>query len=104
MKRVPQTTALRQRNIDDMTVRNLSPSTRASYVYLVARFAKHFGRSPEFLGPEEIRRYQLHLIHERKISWSYFNQTVCALRFLYQLESGVKTAIDSVRASQVGRS
>ena len=47
-----------------------------------AGFAQHFDRSPEQLGSEDIRGYQLHLIPQ-KASWSRFNQMVCALRFLY---------------------
>jgi integrase/recombinase XerD len=73
---------LRQRFIDDLRLRNLSPRTIEIYVRCVARFAKHFGRSPEMLGAEEIRAYQLHLLQE-KASWTRFNQTVSALRFLY---------------------
>jgi site-specific recombinase XerD len=49
----------------------------------VARFARHFGRSPEQLTAEHVRQYQLHLLHERQVSWSSFNQCVSALRFLY---------------------
>lgn len=75
-------TPLRQRFIEDMRLRNYSPRTIQTYVRCVARFAKHFGRSPELLGSEEIRSYQLHLINQ-KASWTAFNQTVCALRFLY---------------------
>ena len=51
-------TALRQRMIEDMKVRNFSPRTQQIYVDRVAKFAKHFGKSPELLGPEEIRTYQ----------------------------------------------
>jgi site-specific recombinase XerD len=51
----------------------------------VVRFSKHFGRSPAHLGPEELRAYQLHLLHQRHASWSVFNQAVCALRFLYRV-------------------
>jgi site-specific recombinase XerD len=50
----------------------------------VACFAKHFGRSPDQLGPEEVRQYQVHLVQEKKASWTSFNQAVCALRFLYR--------------------
>ena len=75
-------TPLRQRFVDDLRVRNRSPRTIETYVGVVAQFARHFGRSPELLGPEEVRTYQLHLI-ERRVSWSKLNQTVCALRFLY---------------------
>lgn len=75
-------TPLRQRFVDDLRLRNYSPRTIEIYVAHVARFAKHFGRSPELLGPDEMRAFQLHLL-ERKVSWSQFNQTVCALRFFY---------------------
>ena len=75
-------TPLRQRLVEDLRLRNYSPRTIEIYVAHVARFAKHFGRSPDLLGPEEMRAFQLHLL-ERKVSWSQFNQTVCALRFFY---------------------
>jgi site-specific recombinase XerD len=85
MKPVRQTTPLRQRMTEDMTVRNLSPRTIETYTDRVAKFAKHFGKSPEQLGPEEIRTYQLYLVNERRVSWPVLNQTVCALRFLYRV-------------------
>ena len=75
-------TPLRQRFIDDLRLRNYSPRTIETYVSQIVAFAKHFGRSPELLGPEEVRIFQLHLL-ERHMSWSTFNQAVCALRFLY---------------------
>jgi integrase/recombinase XerD len=75
-------TPLRQRFIDDLRLRNYSPRTVEAYVAGVVRFARHFGRSPDLLGPDEVRAFQLHLL-ERRASWSLFNQTVCALRFLY---------------------
>jgi integrase/recombinase XerD len=76
-------TPLRQRFLDDLRLRNYSPRTLECYAQHVARFARHFGRSPEHLGLEEIRTYQLHLVQEKHASWSVFNQAVCALRFLY---------------------
>ncbi len=76
-------TPLRRRMIEDLRIRNRSPRTIDTYVRLVARFAKYYGRSPDKLGAEDIRAYQVHLL-ERKTSWSLFNQTVCALRFLYR--------------------
>ena len=76
-------TPLRRRMIDDMQLRNFAPGTITVYVNSVARFAQHFGKSPEFLGPEDVRAYLLHLIQERRVSWSYYNQNLQALRFLY---------------------
>ena len=76
-------TLLRQRMLEDLRVRNYSPRTQQRYIECVASFAKHFGRSPDQLGPKEIRSYQVHLVDKKKCSWTVLNQTVCALRFLY---------------------
>jgi site-specific recombinase XerD len=70
--------------IEDLRIRNYSPHTIEIYIRLVARFAKHFGCSPDRLGPEHVRQYQL-LLLENKTSWSLFNQTVGALRFFYRV-------------------
>ena len=80
-------TPLRQRFVDDLRLRNYSPRTIEAYVAGVARLAKHFGRSPDQLGTEEVRAFQLHLVGLR-VSWSLFNQTVCALRFFYGVTLG----------------
>jgi site-specific recombinase XerD len=80
-------TPLRQRLIDDLRLRNYSPRTIEAYVAGVARFARHFGQSPEQLGREHLRAFQLHLL-ERHTSWSQFNQIVCALRFCYAVTLG----------------
>jgi integrase/recombinase XerD len=75
-------TALRQRMLEDLQVRNYAPTTIAAYIRSVAEFAKHFGKSPELLGAEHIREYQLHLIKEKGVSLSVYIQAVCGLRFL----------------------
>ncbi len=86
-------TTLRQRMIEDMKVRNLSPRTQKTYLERVAQFAKHFSKSPELLGPEEIRAYQVYLINQKKASWSVLDQNVYALRFLYRVTLGKEWAI-----------
>ena len=57
---------LRQRMIDDMIVRNFAPNTMNLYLKQVSYFAQYFGRSPQQLGAEEIRNYQIYLAKERK--------------------------------------
>jgi integrase/recombinase XerD len=89
-------TPLRLRMIDDMTIRNLAPGTIEAYVQAVAAFAKHFGKSPDILGPEEVRAYQIHLVKGRKVSWSFFNRAVCALKFLYGTSLGQTWAFDKI--------
>ena len=78
-------TPLRQRMLEDMRVRNLSPNTQRAYLESVARFARHFGRSPGALGPDDIRTYQVYLIDERQLAPSSLGIAVCALRFLYKV-------------------
>lgn len=89
-------TPLRQRMIEDMRVRNLSIKTQKAYVTQVARFAKYFGQSPEKLGSEHIHTYLVHLIEEKKVGWSLYNQTVCGLRFLYGVTLGQDWALKEI--------
>lgn len=76
-------TPLRQRMLEDMQVRNLSPLTQRAYLEHVSRFARHFGRSPAALGPEDIRAYQIYLTNDRQLAPASIVITVAALRFLY---------------------
>lgn len=78
-------TPLRQRMLEDMRIRNLSPNTQRNYLDQVAKFAQFFGKSPDLLGPEEIRTYQVYLVQEKQVAWSVLNQAVCALRFFYHI-------------------
>jgi integrase/recombinase XerD len=80
-------TPLRQRLIDDLRLRNYSPRTIDAYVAGVARLARHFNRSPDQLGPEHVRAFQLHLLG-RGVSWSLFNQVACGLRFFFAVTLG----------------
>lgn len=75
-------TPLRLRMQQDLQIRNYSPRTIQAYVAGVAKLARYYGRSPDTVSGEEIRAFQLHLMSQH-VSWSQFNQTVCALRFFY---------------------
>ena len=78
-------TLLRQRMTEDMQVRNLALNTQLSYVQQVALFARHFNKSPEELGPEDIRSYQVYLTNEKKLAPGSVLIAVSALRFLYKV-------------------
>lgn len=87
-RNIPKTvTPLRQRMIEDMAVRNLSPSTQASYITAVKWFSLHHRRSPADLGVEDVRAYQVHLV-ERRIAWASLNQIVSVLQFFYGVTLG----------------
>ena len=78
-------TPLRRRMTEDMQVRNFSPHTQNSYVQQVSLFARHFSKSPEIMGREEIRSYQVYLTNEKKLAPSSILIAVSALRFLYKV-------------------
>lgn len=78
---------LRRRMIEDMTIRNLSPTTQRSYIHAIEGYGRYFGRSPDRLGFEDVRAYQVHLAG-KGIAWATLNQIVCALRFLYGVTLG----------------
>jgi integrase/recombinase XerD len=89
-------TALRQRMTEDMQVRNLALNTQTSNVQQVSLFARHFNKSPEELGPEEIRAYQLYLTNEKKLAPGSVLIAVAALRFLYKVSLKREWPFDEV--------
>jgi hypothetical protein len=78
-------TPLRQRMIEDMRIRNLARLTQTAYVEHVLRFACYFGKSPEQLGPGEIRSWLIHLTQDKRQAANSIGVTVAALRFLYSV-------------------
>ena len=78
-------TPLRQRMLEDMGIRNLAENTQLSYLQQVSLFARHFHRSPEELGPEQVRTYQVHLMKTRKLTPETVSIATAALRFLYKV-------------------
>jgi integrase/recombinase XerD len=78
-------TPLRRRMIEDMEIRNFAHNTQLSYLQQVSSFAKYFQRSPELLGPDDIRAYQVHVTSERKLAPGSLSIIASALRFLYKV-------------------
>ena len=76
-------TPLRQRMIEDMQLRNLARHTQRAYLQQISLLARHFDKSPEMLGPADIRAYQLYLSQEKRLSASSMLVAVAAIRFLY---------------------
>ena len=89
-------TPLRQRMLEDLQIRNYSPTTIRIYLQAIAVFSKHFGKPPDQLGAEHIRLYQLFLIKEKKVALPTFIQVVCALRFFYTHTLNRKVAIERI--------
>jgi site-specific recombinase XerD len=78
-------TSLRQHMTEDMQVRNLALNTQTSYLQQVSLFARHFNKSPELLGPEDIRAYQIYLTNKRTWAPGSVLIAAAALRFLYKV-------------------
>lgn len=93
---------LRERMVEDLRIRNYSPRTVQCYVSMVARFTKQFGKPPAQLGAEEIRKFQVQLI-EKKVSWTLFNQAVCALRFFYKVTLPRDFAVEHIPFAKTKR-
>ncbi len=89
-------TALRQRMLEDLRIRNYAPTTVECYIRSVAEFAQHFNKPPDQLGPEEIRSWQLFLLKEKRVKLSTYIQAVCALRFFYRNTLNRKIEIDRI--------
>jgi integrase/recombinase XerD len=76
-------THLRKMMLEELQRRNYAQNTVRTYIKIIERFARHFGRSPERLGPTQIREYQVHLFRDCHLSPGTVQQHVAALRFLY---------------------
>jgi integrase/recombinase XerD len=76
-------THLHQLMLEELQRRNYSQTTVTSYIKTVTDFAKYFHRSPDRLGPDEIRTYQLHLLQECKQGARTVRNHIAALRFFF---------------------
>lgn len=89
-------TPLRKRMLEELQLRNFSPSTTRGYILAVKQFAQYFGQSPEKLGAEEVRRFQLYMLKERKLSSGTVQIRMAALRFLYKKHSSVAISTSTI--------
>ena len=83
-----QPTELRRQMIESMQLHGLAPSTQDTYVKCVRNLAQYYRRSPDELGEPEIRRFFLHLLHERKLAEGSFRTYRFAVRFLFEITLG----------------
>jgi integrase/recombinase XerD len=90
-----QISPLRQRMLDDMAMRNMSPNTQKVYTYAVSNFARYHRQSPDKLGIEHVRDYRLHLL-ARGLKARSVNPIVGALRFFYGTTLGNKPLAEQI--------
>ena len=77
-------TELRRRMLEDLQLAGFAPKTQKSYVYAVQRLARNYNRSPALLTEEEIRRFFLYMINDRKSAKSTVTIYLCGIKFFYE--------------------
>ena len=82
-------TQLRQRMINDMTVRGFTENTKRSYINSVSRLALHYGRSPDRISAREVQDYLIFLREERGLTWKSCNCARHGIRFFYRITLGL---------------
>ena len=93
---------LRQRMIEDMTMRQLAPKTQASYICAVKKLADYLGHSPHSATAEDLRQFQLHLT-DTGTSRITINTTITALRFFFETTVGDKHVVGKLKTVPVPR-
>ena len=96
-------TQLRKLMLEELQRRNYSKTTVNAYVRMVEAFARHFHRSPDQLGPEEIRAYQVYLLTERKMGAHTVGHHTAALRFFFCKTLKRNYPIEEVPYPKAGR-
>ncbi len=91
---------LRRRMIEDMRLRNFTAGTQKTYARSVANYARYHGQSPDRLGYDDVRDYQLHLV-ARGLKASTISQIMCALRFFYGVTMGLRDASEQIPLPRV---
>ncbi|MCP4766411.1 MAG: tyrosine-type recombinase/integrase, partial [Gammaproteobacteria bacterium] len=93
---------LRQRMIEDMTMRKLAAKTQASYICAVKKLADYLGHSPHTATAEDLRQFQLHLT-DTGTSRITINTTITALRFFFEVTVGDKNVVGKLKTVPVPR-
>lgn len=88
---------LRQRMLDDMTMRKLNPNTQAGYLRAVKNFVRFFGQSPDAASAEDLRLFQLQMV-EQGISSTTLNATITGLKFFFGVTLDRSSALKKMSA------
>ena len=82
-------TPLRQRMLNDTTVRGLAENTKKSYLSSVTGLARHYRRSPDQVSAQEVQDYLIHLHEQRELAWQSCNCVRHGIRFFYRITLGL---------------
>jgi site-specific recombinase XerD len=93
----------RDRMERDMEIRGYAPGTRRVYLGTIQDFVRFLGRTPESATPEDVHRYQQHLVRERRLCWNTFNTMTAVLRFFFKVTLRKKWDDDVFPRHRAGR-
>lgn len=91
---------LRQRMVDDMTLRKLEPKTQQGYLRTVKKLARFLGRSPDTANADDLRAFQLHLVSSGT-SGTTINATIVGLRFFFEVTLGRRETMNKMSSVAV---
>ena len=93
----------RQRMIEDMKLRGLAPRTQDRYLHAIKALAEHYGRQPDKITEEQVRKYLLYLIGPKGYAKSTFNIDLCAIKFLYRRTLGRDWSLLHLKSSKTDK-
>src|SRR3954447_19187589 len=70
--------------LEELQRRNYNIDTIRGYIHAVKEFAEYFGKSPELMGADEVREFQLHMLQDKKLALGTIALRMGALRFLHR--------------------
>jgi len=79
-----------------MVIRNYATVTISTYVAVLKKYLSQLEKPIDLVTPEDIHQWQYYLVHTEKVSWSHFNQMVCALRFYFQKVRSVEWPVNHI--------
>ena len=91
---------------EEMEIRGFSPKAITIYINHIINLAAFSGKPPHKLSLEDIHKFQVFLVHEKQVSWSAFNQSVCAIRFfltMLSVMSGLSSIFHSKKSIKLSR-
>jgi integrase/recombinase XerD len=88
---------LREKMLEDLQLRGITPRTQKKYIREVRDLANYFKKSPEELGEEEVKKYLVHLLEDRKLSTGTYKNYVAGIKFLYKTTLNREEVVEKIK-------
>jgi len=88
---------LREKMLEDLQLRGITPRTQKKYIREVRDLANYFKKSPEELGEKEVKKYLVHLLEDRKLSTGTYKNYVAGIKFLYKTTLNREEVVEKIK-------